>query len=158
MRYYTPKRVLSYLLSNCFILYALLNRREKWSKKRGDLWLLLHNARSRRISSWDVNLSQNVPKRYKTTFIVKFYFRSLFSNPLRNSYPILLLFAGVFSLRERHGCFVFFFLLQPPKSDYRMRLRMNYQNQSRRLRQITQSRCLIIHDKMRKPNSLIVLL
>ena len=108
MRYYTPKRVLSYLLSNCFIFYALLNRREKRSKKRGDLWLLLHNARSRRISSWDVNLSQNVPKRYKTTFIVKFYFRSLFSNPLRNSYPILLLFAGVFSLRERHGCFFFF--------------------------------------------------
>ena len=107
MRYYTPKRVLSYLLSNCFIFYALLNRREKRSKKRGDLWLLLHNARSRRISSWDVNLSQNVPKRYKTTFIVKFYFRSLFSNPLRNSYPILLLFAGVFSLRERHGCFFF---------------------------------------------------
>ena len=109
MRYYTPKRVLSYLLSNCFIFYALLNRREKRSKKRGDLWLLLHNARSRRISSWDVNLSQNVPKRYKTTFIVKFYFRALFSNPLRNSYPILLLFAGVFSLRERHGCFFFFF-------------------------------------------------
>ena len=81
----------------------------------------------------------------------------LFSNPLRNSYPILLLFAGVFSLRERHGCF-FFFLLQPPKSDYRMRLSINYQNRSRRLRQITQSRCLIIHDKMRKPNSLIVLL
>ena len=115
MRYYTPKRVLSYLLSNCFIFYALLNRREKRSKKRGDLWLLLHNARSRRISSWDVNLSQNVPKRYKTTFIVKFYFRSLFSNPLRNSYPILLLFAGVFSLRERHGCFVFFFFASATK-------------------------------------------
>ena len=115
MRYYTPKRVLSYLLSNCFIFYALLNRREKRSKKRGDLWLLLHNARSRRISSWDVNLSQNVPKRYKTTFIVKFYFRSLFSNPLRNSYPILLLFAGVFSLRERHGVFFFFFFASATK-------------------------------------------
>ena len=115
MRYYTPKRVLSYLLSNCFIFYALLNRREKRSKKRGDLWLLLYNARSRRISSWDVNLSQNVPKRYKTTFIVKFYFRSLFSNPLRNSYPILLLFAGVFSLRERHGCFFFFFFASATK-------------------------------------------
>ena len=115
MRYYTPKRVLSYLLSNCFIFYAFLNRREKRSKKRGDLWLLLHNARSRRISSWDVNLSQNVPKRYKTTFIVKFYFRSLFSNPLRNSYPILLLFAGVFSLRERHGVFFFFFFASATK-------------------------------------------
>ena len=55
---------------------------------------------------------QLVTKRSKTLqndFYCKILFRALFSNHLRNSYPILLLFAGVFSLRERHGCFFFFF-------------------------------------------------
>ena len=156
MRYYTPKRVLSYLLSNCFIFYALLNRREKWSKKRGDLWLLLHNARSRRISSWDVNLSQNVPKRYKTTFIVKILFSIVVLKSSEKFLSHFVTFCGCLFTAWKTR--VLFFLLQPPKSDYRMRLSMNYQNRSRRLRQITQSRCLIIHDKMRKPNSLIVLL
>ena len=91
-----------------------------------------------------------------------FYCKILFSIVvLKSSGKFLshfVTFCGCLFTAWKTRVFCFFFLLQPPKSDYRMRSRMNYQNQSRRLRQITQSRCLIIHDKMRKPNSLIFLL
>ena len=33
-RYFSPKRLISYLLFNCFVFYALLIRREKQSTQR----------------------------------------------------------------------------------------------------------------------------
>ena len=45
-RYYTPKRLISYLLSKyCFSFYALLLRREKGSKQRSGLRQVLRDAR-----------------------------------------------------------------------------------------------------------------
>ena len=63
-RYFTPKRIISDLLSKyCFIFYALLIRWEKQSTQRSGLWQVLR-----------------LHMRFENDSKLNFYFRSLFSN------------------------------------------------------------------------------